>query len=121
MPSINEVILRVGKLKPNVIDDDLKAMWLLCLDNQIYREMTSVEHPQGLPPKQWPEDGDMPLLVKPPYDKLYDSYLKAMIEFYMREYAEYNNTQEMFASDMTDYRAYYRRKHTPAKKNFKVM
>ena len=38
MPSINEVIERVNRARPDAIDDETKAAWLLELDGQLYRE-----------------------------------------------------------------------------------
>ena len=42
--------------------------------------------------RAYPEDGDKPLLVGPPYDNLYDLYLMAQIDFYNREAENYNNS-----------------------------
>lgn len=39
MPSINEVIERVNRARPDAIDDGTKAAWLLELDGQLYREV----------------------------------------------------------------------------------
>ena len=36
MPSINEVIERVNRARPDAIDDETKAAWLLELDGQLY-------------------------------------------------------------------------------------
>lgn len=38
MPSINEVIERVNRARPDAIDDETKAAWLLELDGQLCRE-----------------------------------------------------------------------------------
>ena len=37
MPSINEVIERVNRARPDAIDDETKAAWLLELDGQLFR------------------------------------------------------------------------------------
>ena len=39
MPSINEIIERVGQLRPDAYDDSSKAGWLIELDGKIYREV----------------------------------------------------------------------------------
>lgn len=39
MPSINEVLERVNRARPDAIDDETKAAWLLELDGQLYREV----------------------------------------------------------------------------------
>lgn len=113
MPTINEVIGRVDRLKPNALEDKEKARYLLELDGRTYAELTRFDAPDALPPEKWPEDGDKPLLVSPPYDNMYDLYLTAMIEFSLGEYSAYNNTAAMFDKAQKEYRAKYRRDHMP--------
>lgn len=38
MPSINEVIERANRARPDAIDDETKAAWLMELDGQLFRE-----------------------------------------------------------------------------------
>lgn len=112
MPTINEVIERVDRIKPVVnVDDQDKARWLIELDGRILREIIqkSVHNmPPDDPPAAWPEDGDKQLLVPSPYDRLYDLYLISMLEFSLREYGNYNNSMQAF-NDALDKFAYYHR------------
>lgn len=39
MPSINEVLERVSRVRPDAIDDETKAAWLLALDGQLFRDV----------------------------------------------------------------------------------
>lgn len=119
MTTINEVIERVGLVKPNAIDDKDKARLLLELDGRIYEEMIRADEPERERPREWPEDGDQPLLAPEPWDKVYDLYLTAMIEFYMREYSNYNNTVSLFNEAMGEYRAWYRRTHLPKTRGYR--
>lgn len=119
MPSVNEVIERVGRLKPNAIEDEDKARWLMELDGRTYQDLTKGEAPEKTPPQTWPEDGDKELLAPPPYDNMYDLYLTAMIEFYMREYNNYNNTVGLFNQAMEEFRARWRQDHPPRAKNYR--
>lgn len=120
MPSINEVMERVGMVKPNAIDETIKAQWLLDLDGRIFDEVVSFEFPDKEHPQRYPEDGDMALCVDAPYDRLYDYYLLAMIEFTMREYDEQNNTTQLFNEAMNAWRAAWRRKYQPKGQNVRV-
>ena len=113
MPTINEVIKRVKRTKPNVIDEKDQSLWLLALDGRIYEEVTKADEPETLPVKSWPDDGDKPLLAKTPYDGIYDLYLTAMIFFTLREYADYNNVMDQFERTFKDFRAWWRRNHVP--------
>ena len=113
MSTINEVIRRVDRIKPNALEEKDKARWLLELDGRTYREVTAADDPETKPPEQWPEDGGSPLLIPAPYDSLYDMYLTAMIEFAQGEYSAYNNTAALFDQAQRDWRALYRREHLP--------
>lgn len=39
MPSINEVLERTNRVRPDAIDDETKAAWLIELDGQLFREV----------------------------------------------------------------------------------
>ena len=111
MPTINEVIERVDKVKLNSYEDSAKAAWLIELDGKIFLEVRRGEAPE--PPRIYPEDGDIPLLVQSPYDNLYDLYLYAMIDFNNREIANYGNSMTMFNSAMDEYKKHYHRNNLP--------
>lgn len=117
MPTINEVIERVERIKPVVsIDDQDKARWLMELDGRIWNEViTKSVHdtPPEEPPKEWPEDGDKPLLVSYPYDRLYDLYLIAMLEFAIREFGNYNNSMAAFNDALDKFAYHHRNTHMP--------
>lgn len=113
MSTINEVIERVQRTKPNSMDSREKARVLLELDRRIYEEITAADEPERLPPMAWPEDEDAQLVVRSPYDNLYDLYLTAMVEFWMREYEEYNNTVDQFQQAYNEFRSRWRRDHRP--------
>ena len=171
MPSINEVLERVNRARPDAIDDETKAAWLLELDGQLYREVILRHrlHPQGarpirkaaepptagqtsgsglhgpagvcpvcgsteifydramdcsscqacrwseLPeyPRNYPEDGDKPLLVPAPYDGLYDLYLMSKSDFYLRELDNYNNSALAYNTALDEWKKAYHRSHAP--------
>jgi hypothetical protein len=118
MPSINEVIERVSRARPDALDDDTKAAWLIELDGKLYRDVITrheladdEEAPE--PPASYPEDGDKPLLAQAPHDKLYDLYLMAQFDFYNREDANYNNSVLSFNTALDEYKKDYHRTHVP--------
>ena len=117
MPTINEVIERVERIKPVAnVDDQDKARWLIELDGRILREIIQKsvhDTPPDMPPAEWPEDGDKQLLVPSPYDRLYDLYLLAQIEFAVREFGNYNNSIAAFNSLLDIYACHYRNNHMP--------
>lgn len=152
MPSINEVIERVARVRPDAYDDETKAGWLIELDGKLYREVilrhrltsgSGMHGPAGVCPecgstevfydealdcsscqvchwselpklvRKYPEDGDEPLLVGPPYDNLYDLYLMAQTDFLNREAENYNNSALAFNQAMDEYKKAYHRAHMP--------
>lgn len=110
MPTINEVIERVDKVKPNTYDKQTMADWLYRLDGRISREIMYAN-----PPVRYmhPEDGDKELLVPFPNDAIYDYYLQAMIDFANKEYASYNNAMIMYNEAMSAYAKQYIRDNVP--------
>lgn len=61
----------------------------------------------------WPEEGDLPLLAEAPYDRLYDLYLMVQLDFYNREYDNYNNSVTAFNGLLDEWRQKYHRDHLP--------
>ena len=61
----------------------------------------------------FPEDGDLPLLVGAPHDRLYDLSLMAQLDFYNREYDNYNNSVTAFNAALDEWRQSYHRTHLP--------
>lgn len=110
--TLNEVIAHVDGVKPNVYPEEAKAGWMIRLDGMIAVEV----HGEAQPfPCAWPEDGDRELLVPFPYDDMYGLYVSAMIDFYNREYGNYNNAMTMFTERLEQYKAWYIRTHNPGK------
>lgn len=118
MPSINEVIERVNRARPDALDDATKAAWLIELDGKLEREVIA-RHALAEgeiapePPRAYPEDGDKPLLAQSPYDNLYDLYLMAQIDFFNREAENYNNSALTFNAALDEYKKDYHRTHLP--------
>ena len=66
--------------------------------------------PPAAPARAWPADGDMPLLAPAPYDRLYDLWLTAQLEFALQEYAGYNKTISLFNEASQAFAAWFRRR-----------
>lgn len=68
-----------------------------------------------LPPRvrAFPEDGDVPLVVKGAYANLYLSYLQSMVDLANREYDHYNNGLVAFQSELAEFKLAYHRAHMP--------
>ena len=110
MPTLNEVITRIDKVKPNTYDEQTKAEWIYRLDGRISKEIMHSEPPMHY---IFPEDADKELLVPFPNDDIYDFFLQAMIDFNNREIASYNNAMTMFNEAFESFAKAYIRDNVP--------
>lgn len=110
MPTINEVIERNDKIKPNAYSEQTKAGWLYRLDGKISAEIMHIDPPAQY---QYPEDGDKELLVPEPYDEIYDYCLHTMIDYYNREINSYNNSMMMLNDAWWKFAQHYIRHNQP--------
>lgn len=104
----NQVIEKIDTLRPNAYTEEQKLGWISNLDGMVQQlviqsnEVTTYEYPN---------DMDKELLIKAPFDNLYTLYLESMIDFYNREYGNYNNSAAMFEAQFTEYKKAYIRAH----------
>jgi hypothetical protein len=109
--TMNEVIEYVDRVKPNAYSNDDKYRWINTLEGLVSREVLCKDTPEY----SLPEDADIPLLVESPYDDIYHLYVSAMIDFYNREYNDYNNTILMFQERLDQYKVWQARHSTTGK------
>ena len=95
--TIQELITKVGEEKPNAfttqklvsfineIEADVAQVLKVDTPNYVYTDLTSV------------------LLVPAPYDRLYVSYLKAMIDYADEEMESYVNNAAQHTQDFTEF------------------
>jgi hypothetical protein len=104
----NKVIESVDNKKPNAYDEETKFAWINELDGMVKKLVFQEENPM---PYVFPNDLDKELLIPYPFDNLYDLYLESMIDYYNKEYANYNNSAMMFESRFSEYKKSYIREH----------
>lgn len=100
MATMNTVIEYVDRVKPNAFLDEDKYRWINTLEGLISRDVLGYDAPEY----NLPDDADTPLLVASPYDDIYHLYVSAMIDFYNREYNDYNNAIMMFQERLEQYK-----------------
>ena len=115
MATMNSIIEYVDGVKPNAYDDEVKYRWINTLEGLISREVHGVSAPEY----NLPDDVDVPLMVPSPYDDLYHLYVSAMIDFYNREYNDYNNTILMFNERLDQYKVWHIRNTASQRRNFR--
>lgn len=111
----NRAIDRADELRPNTIDRATKAAWVLELEGRIYGEllMNSVTPPEGEPPREFPRDADAELSVPAPWDRVYELWLCAQIDYANADMNEYNNSVMMFEDAYGQFARSFRRKNMP--------
>ena len=100
----NKVIERVDAIRINPYGDEQKLEWINNLEEMVQSLVIQSKEIKSL---SYPEDMDKELLITAPFDNLYGLYLEAMIDYYNREYANYNNSVLMFETRFTEYKKAY--------------
>lgn len=97
--TVNEAILRADELRPNPFGEEQKTKWLSELDGKIAKEILN----ENFTPYEISDGGERELMAEEAYCDLYLFYLCAMIDFFSRDYGEYNNSVAMFNSAYSSY------------------
>mgnify|MGYP003304877758 CR=1 FL=1 len=104
----NKVIELVDSVKPNSYDEEMKFRWINELEGIVKRQV--IQEDEYIP-YLYPQEMDRELVVPIPYDNVYCLYVEAMIDYYNKEYQNYNNSVAMFEARFTDYKKDYIRRH----------
>lgn len=104
----NKAIEIVDKLKLNSYSEEDKLRWINELDGMVQRLVIQSDN---VTEYAYPDDMDKELLIPAPFDDCYTLFLEAKIDYYNREYANYNNSAMMFEAQFNEYKKDYIRKH----------
>lgn len=117
MATMNSTIEYIDGVKPNVFTDEDKYSWINRLEGMVSLEVHGMDEPVVY---EIPKDADTELLIKAPFDDVYALYVASMIDFYNKEYNNYNNSTLMFTERMDAYKAWYIQRHAHGKaRNFR--
>ena len=108
--TINKVIEKAMKIHPDTFTDEQKCSWISELDGKIALETMHKGDFEGY---EFPRDGEKALLVKEPYDNIYELYIIAMGDFYSGEMASYASSAAMFMRSYEEFRKNYIRTNMP--------
>ena len=104
----NKAIEIVDSLKPNSYSEEDKLRWINELDGMVQRLVIQADN---INQYSYPEDMDKELLIPAPFDDVYTLFLEAKIDYYNREYGNYNNSAMMFEAQFSEYKKAYIREH----------
>lgn len=130
----NKAIEIIDRLIPNTYEDEDKLRWIDELDGMVkrlvfqwdekYLKELEAQHESGqltdeqyqemldkTKPYSYPEDMDTELLIPHPFEDVYTLFLEAKIDYYNREYGNYNNSVLRFETMFDEYKKAYIREH----------
>lgn len=99
-------------MKPNAFDTATKLVWINEIEGMVQTDIMLMASADVV--QYGAEDTAAALLVPAPHDKLYRSYLCAMIDFANGEYDRYNNSMAMFNTHYREFTEWYIRIYRPA-------
>lgn len=113
--TVAEIITNVDQLRPNGYDQEQKTRWLSEVEGLIIDEIINMAegNNETFEGYQYEMDAETDTKLPDRFTDIYIHYLKAKIEFYDDETAQYNNEVAAYQSAYDQYAAWYRRKHMP--------
>ena len=115
--TINKAILRAMNIHPDAFADEQKSAWISELDGKIALETM---HLSKFEEYEFPQDAEKELLVKSPYDNIYELYIIAMGDFHSGETASYASSASMFMRAYEEFRKNYIRTHMPPQAEMRI-
>ena len=116
--TIEQAINRLDERKQNIYSREEKIKWLSQIDAEIYRKIMQTHEgcPAGWVPYTEAADIKRELLAGEPWDEMYIHWLESRVDYYDKEFGEYNNSYSAFASVYGDYARAYNREHMPVQR-----
>ena len=105
--TLTQLIAYADTVKPNAFDTATKTIWINEIEGMVQTDIMLIASEDVT----LYDEGDIEetLLVPPPHDKLYRSYLCAMIDYANGEYDRYNNAMLLFNAQYAEYAEWYTR------------
>lgn len=111
--TVSQAIRLADGMKENAFADEIKTAWLNEAEGLVQTEIF-LWAPEEIVTYDWATDQDKELLVHPPHDKLYWTYVTAMIDFANGEYNRYQNTMQRFNADFSEFMRWFAENYRPA-------
>lgn len=111
--TLGDVIAMVDDIKPNAFSEETKTAWINECEGMVQTRVLLLAQESVLS-YEFYRDRDRELIVKPPFHKIYWSYLSAMIDFANGEYNKYQNTMQMFNAAFGEYMRWFADCYSPS-------
>ncbi len=113
--TLKEIIKLADELNPNSYSDDIKAQWINEVEAYIQTEIYSVAPLDVVTYFPYEDNKDKEVSLDSTNDKIYLTYLQAMIDFSNKEYAAFNNDVALYNTYIETYAKWYQRTHEEGK------
>ncbi len=112
---VSEIIAAVDELRPNEYSASMKTRWLSECEGTIVDEVLNRAEGNNIEFSgyRYETDQEKETLLPDRFTDIYLHYIRAKIEFYDEETANYNNTVAIYQASYAQYAAWYRRNHMP--------
>ena len=108
MTKLAAAISMADEIRDNVFSNAIKTAWINELEATIQVELLGINK-DDIVQYVYVVDSETELIANPPYDRIYQLYLYAMIEFAQKEYSDYQNSMNLFNAAYLDYCKWYQR------------
>ncbi len=112
--TLQEAIAMADELKPNAFSTQTKVAWINALEGRIALSVFLMSEEDTEQLHYSTDDLDTALLVKPPYDDIYELWLEAKIDYANGEYDKYQNTMAEYNAHYGEFVRWFAEKYRPA-------
>ena len=102
--TLYELIEKVNAEKPNAFSEDHLTLFVTECE-ALVQEFLGIE-PQDRVKYDLAKDEDKELIAPPPFDGMYEAFLKAKMDYANEEHQSYENNQAQFVTIFYEYKAY---------------
>lgn len=102
--TLAELIEKVNVEKPNAFSENHLTLFVTECE-ALVQEFLGVDSDERIK-YDWANDQEEELIAPPPFDGLYESYLKAKMDYVNEEHQSYANNQAQFEVAWGEYKAY---------------
>jgi hypothetical protein len=110
--TVGQIIQRCDDVEPNAFDTERKVEWLGRLDGQIALEVWRLPDVSEFW-YRYPESMDWNVLVKFPYDQIYEYWLRSMISHQNGETDKYELAYTMYNNALGEYTKWFWNTYKP--------
>ena len=111
--NLKQIIDMVDDIKPNAFSAETKTGWINECEGLVQTEVFLLA-PEEVIAYSYEADKNKEMLVGGPHNKIYWTYLTALIDFANGEYNKYQNTMQLFNNYFGEYMRWYALHYRPA-------